>query len=216
MGWLIGFIFSVLCTFVFWGISGEPSAGAQEAKNVALTFVFLDAAFLYGYLKSRKKKKDKKIIAGEQQKKLQGIGAVSMIIAKHMTGLPIGEGAECKLYLFNDKVVFEKDANKFNLIFNKIIDVTVKTDVEIQKQYVSSIGGAVGGAVLFGPLGAMIGGRAKEKRSSTESRYLIYTYQKNDAIDYISFEVTNVPNQELNPYINLYKSSQTIQREMDL
>lgn len=39
----------------------------------------------------------------------------------------------------------------------------IKTDKEIQQQYVSSVGGAVGGAVLFGPLGAITGGRAKKK-----------------------------------------------------
>ena len=35
------------------------------------------------------------------------------------------------------------------------------TNEQISKQAVSSAGGAVAGAVLFGPLGAIIGGRAK-------------------------------------------------------
>ncbi|MEH2944892.1 hypothetical protein VSQ32_19130 [Lachnospiraceae bacterium KK002] len=51
----------------------------------------------------------------------------------------------------------------FELEKSKITDMCIKTDKEIQQQYVSSVGGAVGGAVLFGPLGAITGGRAKKK-----------------------------------------------------
>ena len=69
-------------------------------------------------------------------------------------------------------------------------DVCVKTNVEIQKQYVSSVGGAVAGAVVFGPLGAMIGGRAKEKKSKEFHQYLIFTYESDGEVKYVGFEVT--------------------------
>lgn len=62
----------------------------------------------------------------------------------------------------------------------------------MQKGYTSSISGAVGGAILFGPLGAMVGGRAKQKTSKVVTYYLVVTYQgDNEDIKYISFEVTN-------------------------
>lgn len=67
----------------------------------------------------------------------------------------------------------------------------MKTTSEIQKQVVSSVGGAIGGAVLFGPLGAMIGGRAKTKELRTVSTCLLFTYEKNNSIDYIAFNATN-------------------------
>ena len=67
----------------------------------------------------------------------------------------------------------------------------MKTDVEIQKQYVSSVGGAVGGYMLFGGLGAMIGGRAKERETAKTEYYLIITYRKNDELAYISFKADN-------------------------
>lgn len=68
----------------------------------------------------------------------------------------------------------------------------IKTDVEIQKQMVSSAGGAVAGGLMFGALGAIIGGRVKTKDIRTASHYLIITYTDNNSkLAYISFEVTN-------------------------
>ena len=64
-------------------------------------------------------------------------------------------------------------------------------EVEIQKSNVSSIGGAIGGAFLFGPLGSMIGGRSKEKTSNIVTSYLVFTYLDHDEIKYISFNCTN-------------------------
>lgn len=39
-------------------------------------------------------------------------------------------------------------------------------------------------------LGAIVGVRAKEKKSTTVKEYLIFTYLKEDKVDYISFDVT--------------------------
>lgn len=47
-----------------------------------------------------------------------------------------------------------------------------------------------GGAMLFGPIGAMIGGRTKEKVSRTIHSYLIFTYTNNNEIKYIAFDCT--------------------------
>lgn len=129
--------------------------------------------------------KKKKNINGELDSSLS-------ICAKHMSGLPIAEGTFTYIYLCDDKIVFERNETTYNLPFEKINDITIKTDMEIQKAYVSSVGGAVGGAVLFGPLGAMVGGRAKEKKSTTINNYLIFAYNKEGNVDFISFDVTGV------------------------
>lgn len=63
----------------------------------------------------------------------------------------------------DDRYIFTSGTMNFELEKSKITDMCIKTDKEIQQQYVSSVGGAVGGAVLFGPLGAITGGRAKKK-----------------------------------------------------
>lgn len=108
-----------------------------------------------------------------------------------MAGLPIPEGLICTIETYSDKYIFLTNNSKYELLKSKLTNVCIKTDTEISKQYVSSIGGAVAGAVVFGPLGAIVGGRAKAKKDKTIHRYLIFTYLKNDATEYISFDVTN-------------------------
>lgn len=114
---------------------------------------------------------------------------LSVASARHFTGLPLAEGTDCTIRHNPDGFIFTAGGNTFNLSNDKITDMCIKTDAEIQKQYVSSVGGAVGGAVLFGPIGAMIGGRAKEKKTTNLTHYLIITYLKDGQIAYICFEI---------------------------
>ena len=124
--------------------------------------------------------------------------------AKHMDGLPWGEQADCNVYLYPDKYVFWRNKNTYTLSMDKITDVCIKTDVEIQKAYVSSVGGAIGGAALFGTLGAMIGGRVKKKTDTTISKFLIFTYNKDGETKYISFEIPFY-NKKAPKYVKAYQ-----------
>ena len=130
-------------------------------------------------------------ITNRLKEKSNELGAIIYGNFKHMAGLTVNEGANVDLFVCNDRVVMESNGAQFNLNNNKILDVTVKSETEIRKAYVSSVGGAVGGAILFGPLGAMIGGRAKKKTDKTVKSYLIFTYDKGDKTDFISFEIVN-------------------------
>lgn len=108
---------------------------------------------------------------------------------KHVNGLPIAENMDCTITSADDKFIFSSGSMHFELDKSKITDICIKTEQEIQEQYVSSVGGAVGGAMLFGTLGAMIGGRAKKKKVKNETHhYLIITYQSPD-VKYIGFEI---------------------------
>lgn len=122
--------------------------------------------------------------------KMLSMGATNYICAEHMAGLPIAQSAVCTLYLCEDKIVFERNERSYNLLKDKIVDITIKTDTQIQKAYVSSAGGAVSGGLIFGSLGASIGGRIQEKTNKFENRYLIFTYDRDGQIDFISFDVT--------------------------
>lgn len=135
--------------------------------------------------------KTRKEAKQQMEKRKQESGATFVTSLKHSIGLPVPEGTFCKLFLCPDKIEIECNGNKFNLDKSKITGVTMKTDVEIHKQYVSSIGGAVAGAAIFGTLGAMIGGRSKEKKSKIVNTFLIFTYKKDESLEYISFDVTN-------------------------
>lgn len=133
-------------------------------------------------------------------------GVIQRGVFKHFNGLSLPEGAVCTVLLSSDKYEFIANGVEFNLPLSKITDVCCKTDVDIQKQYVSSVGGAVGGAVLFGPVGAMIGGRAKQKKVKKVSTYLIITYMDNDAVKYIGFDVTNSI-WEANKFVKQFKTN---------
>ena len=101
--------------------------------------------------------------------------------------MPIPENSICSVISYTDKFVFSANGLSFNLLKSKITDICIKTDTEISKQVVSSIGGAIGGAVLFGPLGAIIGGRAKNREIKTTTQYLIFTYIKDNDVKYLGF-----------------------------
>lgn len=132
-------------------------------------------------------KKAKKTIEEDKTK-----GIIQRGIFKHFNGLSLPEGTPCTVLLYSDRYEFNANGAQFNLSLDKVTDVCCKTDVDIQKQYVSSVGGAIGGAVLFGPIGAMIGGRAKQKKIKETNTYLIITYMDgNNDVKYIGFDATN-------------------------
>lgn len=134
----------------------------------------------------------------------------------HVSGLNLAENVICEVLSYPALYEIKSGALKFNLLKSKVVDVTVTADTEIQKQYVSSIGGAVGGAVLFGPIGAIIGGRAKQKKTKNVSYYLIITY-KNDAdeLKYIGFDVTNAYF-NARKFVNEFKQSNNTITSVDL
>lgn len=187
---------SVFCyIFSLGGIIGTVSQknSVDIIANIIIIIIFLVLGTLL--LKSANKTQDKAANAPNTpencvpKKKKQPKDLV--LSASHVNGLPIAENILCVIYSRPTKYEITANGATFNLEKNKVTDVCLKTDVEIQKQYVSSIGGAVGGAVLFGPLGAMIGGRAKKKKTKQTHTYLIFTYESDGEIKYIGFDVTN-------------------------
>ncbi len=110
--------------------------------------------------------------------------------AKHLSGLPLAQDISCTITADEHSFKITGGGNSFELEKYKVTSIDIKTDREIQQQYVSSIGGAVAGAALFGPLGAIIGGRAKKKTVSEKvQHYLIFTYRTDGEIRYVGFEI---------------------------
>lgn len=197
--WLLGAILSIIMFIV--GLS----ASIEDSNNWSVTIVllFLSIFCIKKYFNSKKpnfisKKEKKKNEKYEKEKLVPGtearskeLGADLCIKAIHMTGLPIAEGADVILYRAKDKVIFERNQDTFELDIKKIKDILIKTDEEIQKSYVSSIGGAEGWSLLFGSFGTMYGGRAIEKTSKVVEKYLIFSYDKDGETKFMSFDVTN-------------------------
>lgn len=160
-------------------------SASQGIVMIILGLIFAVITVLL--FKPTKKDKEKKI-----QKKEKRNESLNTCTMKHINGLPIAEDVYCTVQSLEDKFIFSAGTLNFELEKHKITDMCIKTDKEIQQQYVSSVGGAIGGAVLFGPLGAMIGGRAKKKTTKNEvHNYLIITYQSSNEIKYIGFEIQN-------------------------
>lgn len=106
-------------------------------------------------------------------------------------GLPLPEGSICQIYYCKEKIVIDGNNASFVIPLNRVHDISTKAETEIQKQVVSSAGGAVAGAMMFGPIGAIIGGRTKTKTTKKDTIYLFITYQsENGEIKYIAFNVT--------------------------
>lgn len=163
------------------------SNGSDITFYVVMGILFLIIIFcIRMIIVTSKIKKQGKI----NRQKLKESGVIHMTGGSHMAGLPLAEGTYCNIHEYADKFIFKAGGSDFTLVKDKITDISVKTDEEITSHYVSSIGGAVAGGVLFGPLGAIVGGRTKKKKDKTVYRYLIFTYLKEETVDYISFDVT--------------------------
>lgn len=126
------------------------------------------------------------------------------------------QGAVCDVYYNQVRIKFVVSGQEFNLDASKLLDVSVMTSTQIQQQYVSSIGGAVAGAVLLGPLGAIIGGSSKKKNINNTTRYLVISYISEEETKYLVFDVTNnsVLGNQLEKKYKVLKSEEKLKVEL--
>ncbi len=136
--------------------------------------------------------------AAVQSSALKSQGISIRLKASHAIGLPVPPGMQCTIDSYADQIKFTSGTTNITLSRENITDICVKTETEIQQQYVSSAGGAVGGAMLgtviagpvVGALAAMFGGRTKKKKTKSISKVLIITYKKAEAeFAYLCFEL---------------------------
>ena len=107
----------------------------------------------------------------------------------YVSGLNAPENVPCTLTDKLDKFDFEILGVVYGLEKEKIVDLSIVKDTDIQKQYVSSVGGAAMGALLAGPIGAAIGGRAKKKTITNRTDFLVFTYTA-ETVKYIVLKLT--------------------------
>jgi len=152
--------------------------------------VIMALVVFFCFFMAVKMSKAKKKAKRARKQLVESTGALADIVLPHTAGLPVPEGVFCNLFLLPDKLQVHASGTQFDLDLTRITDVVEKTDVEIQKQMVSSAGGAVAGGLLLGPVGALIGGRAKTKTSREIKSYMIISYSKGDALEYMAFNTT--------------------------
>jgi len=154
------------------------------------------ALIAFFFIAARDTMKSKRSI----QQLLADKGASVMVTLPHTAGLPLPEKTPCELFYCTENIEINGNGIQFTLDFSKIHDICIKTSTEIHKQLVSSAGGAIGGARLFGTLGALIFGRVQERQITNTRYYLIFTYSKDSGdIETIGFEAAHQ-----NRYVNYF------------
>ncbi|MCI8362279.1 MAG: hypothetical protein HFJ41_03975 [Clostridia bacterium] len=146
-----------------------------------LFFIVIISYLIWGInynVKESQKKKEEENNINEKGKEYNTEYSTKI---KHICGLPLSENSECVIHLSNKQIVIESTRSIFKLQKSRIIDMNIKTSKEVQ----NSISGAVGGAILLGPIGAFLGG------SSTEfHRFFIIIYKnKENKEQCISFDM---------------------------
>ena len=187
-GWYIsgGVLMSVGITGLILGATGAAEESPIAVVMIGLTFLSLG---IWVLLRNTKQSKEKREERQRQRRETWKRYQRSLSNLLHIAGLPLAEGVSCCASIQDELLTIQGGGITFQLGLDKIAGAQVKTETEIQRAYVSSIGGAVAGAWLFGTLGAIIGGRVKKKETETTDFYLIVTYQKEGGeIKYISFQ----------------------------
>lgn len=197
------------------------SASANTISDEFLAYIvmlMIPVFFLILSIVSYKRtKKMKKALKENKQQLLSKNDAIDYVALTHTTGLPIAEDAPCGLLLKADSLEISGGGTTFNLPKSRILSVSEKTDVDVQKQYVSSTGRAIAGGLMFGAVGAAVGGRAKKKETKTTTLYLVVTYKKDADVAYLMFKIGAYTNKETRNFINNLKSGiQTQDVKIDL
>lgn len=112
--------------------------------------------------------------------------------AVHISGLPLHEGAYCRVIFEEDSIIIKTGgeySREFKLAYNKIVDFQLPFKKNEESTMVSNPGGAIAGAMLLGAPGAMVGGRAKKKKVITMEHFLIITYKKDNNMENLHFQL---------------------------
>jgi hypothetical protein len=104
-------------------------------------------------------------------------------------GLPVPQNSDLSIKLTPDAMTIVGCGQEFEINFSKLTLVDLKSDVEMEKIIKQSAPGMIIGAVAFGVIGAMIGGRVKTKEKRTVNHFLLISYLS-DELKTIVIDVT--------------------------
>lgn len=118
--------------------------------------------------------------------------ASNTVVLPLAAGISLPEKTRCTIVFYANVIQIFANGTEFDLPMQKVHDISIKTDIERHDYVASSVGGAVMGGLLFGPIGAAIGGRAKTQTTIKFKKYLIITYVTNKGASYIAFRITGL------------------------
>ncbi len=131
-----------------------------------------------------KKRRKQKI---KQRKKEMAKRVIQVI---HIGGLSLSPQTFCSIEMNENAFIIRGAGNEFYLNKDKVTDISVKSDLEMQMQYVSYTGGAAAGRMTLGSLGAMNG---RHEQNKIRKSYLVFTYRNHNDINYLVFSIIGMP-----------------------
>jgi hypothetical protein len=96
-------------------------------------------------------------------------------------GLPVPQNTSLNIKLTPNGLSIIGNGQEFEIEVSKLTLLDVKSDVEMEKIVQQSAPGMIIGAVTFGLIGAMVGGRVKTKEKRVVSHFLIINYQSDES-----------------------------------
>lgn len=177
-------------------VSGRSDpAAASSLTGVIFTMVVFEIPGFILLLK-KGKNKEEKIRRRERKEAYKAYKAGTLgqngmkqyiVPMEHTVGLPLKSGIMCFARFGDEGISIESSGVRFNISYEKISDMRVTTDVELQKHYVSDAGWAVAGNAALGPLGALLLGGVQERTDKIIRKYLVITYVKEEQVSHAAF-----------------------------
>ena len=121
----------------------------------------------------------------------------------HLNGLPLNDGTVVNAYWCDDRIVFRSDENRYDLPFSNLLNICIKSDVEIYNQCKLSENLDF---IPYGSVGAALYDKGKEKETTQATQYLIFTYKGkyNGETKYVAFELNQYNTATANNMVNYF------------
>ncbi len=191
------------------GTQAETVSTAEIVFPLLLIFFLIIFIIVMLCMTGRKRRRSLKKL----NRRAREVGAIDGAYLEHVAGLPISEGKVCACFLMPNAIMVEVNQSQYYIGSGQLTEVSVKTDVEVREAYVSSAGGALAGGMMFGALGAAVGGRAKKKTSYNVHKYLMIGYVQNEdeRVNIACFKYTKDADIFVKAFANLPKQARYVQ-----
>lgn len=136
-------------------------------------FIMALFAFLGGLEISRNK--DKAYAISQMD---SGVAPICDLKMTLLSGLPSAMGAECRLVARKDTVTLMCGGRTYNIGMSQVRGIETFMEKETMKEFKMRPGRAIAGGILFGPVGAIIGGMPKSSdMEATDRMFFVLNYE---------------------------------------
>lgn len=157
-----------------------PPTDPTEKLYVEFSLFAVISPFIILWVYELTKKSDKK----QKQKIANGILPILESNCTHISGLAsfVAEGT---IKVFVDKLKFSVGGIYYSLPIERIVSAEIMTQKQTEYITTQKLSRAVLGGLVFGDIGALIGGMPKSEAIETTEENLVITYTKDDDVEFI-------------------------------